>query len=188
MKKITTAEFTNQMERMFEQFGSKAFSSERNQLILREVSSLTAFQFKKIVDDFLMGSKFAPLPKDFRDAATIPKRENNAALKKESDEAMGGMFDTKELKIISKALQQGLNGNNKALDQIINNLNPKRRSECKHCNDSGLVFAATIGKPWYADTVFNCFCKKSQNNKNYGVWGQRFMHELENKNTRHRSG
>ena len=183
IKKLSHSDFITQMDRVIEQFGIKAFSQERSRLIFREVQDITVFQFRKICDDFLMGSKWAPLPKDFREAATIPKRTNQEIEKNENREASASMYTSDELAIISKAMQQGIDGNTEVMNKILRGLKPSR-VECNHCADSGLVFAITIGKPWYADTVFNCFCKKSQNNKNYGVWGQRFMGELKNKNMR----
>lgn len=181
---LTRNAFEIQMMRLTSQFGDKAYSSERMSLIFREVSGLYDFQLKKLVDDLLMSSKFAPLPIDIRNGAAPYLDKNRNEEKQEESKVLSNMFTTEQLSHISKGLIQGLEGNLKSLKVISEGLKPLSKAMCKHCDDSGYIYAVRKEKPGSADIAFNCFCKASNNDHRFEKWGSRFNGTLINKNFR----
>lgn len=67
---MTDLEFDMAMRRVTETFPNKgAYTEERLKLIFKATRSLPAHAFNRIVDHFVANSRYAPLPKDFLEAA-----------------------------------------------------------------------------------------------------------------------
>jgi hypothetical protein len=68
-------EFDVQMNRITSTFGDgKMYSRERVEAIWKAVSDLSAHSFARIVDNFIASSRYAPLPKEFQEAAYAERK------------------------------------------------------------------------------------------------------------------
>jgi hypothetical protein len=61
--------FQEQMARLRTEFGAKAFTPGREQIIAKACKNLPDANFIRIVDHMLTTQRYAPLPKDFAEAA-----------------------------------------------------------------------------------------------------------------------
>jgi hypothetical protein len=66
---MTDEFFRSQLIRVSEQFGAKAITAERSRMIWHVTKDLHEGAFMRIVDHFLASFRYAPLPKDFIEAA-----------------------------------------------------------------------------------------------------------------------
>lgn len=66
---MTPIEFDQAMSRLTLSFPQSSYSGERLKLIWEKCSWMTARSFERIVGNFIAGNRYAPLPKDFIDAA-----------------------------------------------------------------------------------------------------------------------
>jgi hypothetical protein len=74
---MTPPEFDVQMNRITATFGEgKVYNRERLALIWKAVNDLTAHSFSRIVDNFIASSRYAPLPKDFQEAAYAERKNS----------------------------------------------------------------------------------------------------------------
>lgn len=71
---MTPPEFDIQMRRVLSTFDTKTYSKERLALIWGAVSDLSAHSLSRIVDHLLATSRYAPLPKDFSEAAYAERK------------------------------------------------------------------------------------------------------------------
>lgn len=186
MQPLDKSVFEGGMRSLISQFGDKAYSPGRVAVIYDEVRKLYPLQFKRMVRDFLSGFRYAPLPKDFRDAAGPYLSQNHAAEKTESSKQYKRLLSDSQTGVIFKALLQGLEGNTGAILSVIRGLGNPRLNQysCKVCDDSGIVFAKPKGNPSSADYVFNCNCHQSARNQNYQTWGTSFEARLLRNNLR----
>lgn len=82
-------EFDIQMARITGTFGEgRVYSRERLALIWKAVNDLSAHSFSRIVDHFISNARYAPLPKDFQEAA-YAERKNE--FKRDVDGAAAAM-------------------------------------------------------------------------------------------------
>lgn len=74
---MSPPEFDLQMNRITGTFGDgKIYGRERIAAIWRAVSDLTQSSFSRIVDNFIASARYAPLPKDFQEAAYTERRND----------------------------------------------------------------------------------------------------------------
>lgn len=73
---MTPDQFKFQMHRLEDTFGAKNFTMERLELIERFCMWMSLGQFSHICDHFISSFRYAPLPKDFKDAAIREKKNS----------------------------------------------------------------------------------------------------------------
>lgn len=66
---MTFQYFQEQMGRLRTEYGAKAFTPGREEIIYKAVRSLEPYQFEKICSHMISTQRIAPLPKDFVEAA-----------------------------------------------------------------------------------------------------------------------
>lgn len=186
MQQLDKSVFEGGMRSLIGQFGDKAYSPDRVAVIYDEVKKLYPLQFKRIVRDFLSGSRYAPLPKDFRDAAGSYISQNYESQKSETAKQYKRLLSDSQRAMIFKALLQGMEGNTEAIQRVIRGFNSPAMNQysCKVCDDSGLVFAKPRKNPASADYVFNCNCHQSAKNPSYQNWNSNFEAQLLRNNKR----
>ena len=87
---FSAEDFRTQMERLEQTFGEKAFNKHRLALIQRTLYGLPFDSLRKIIDHMISSFRYAPLPKDFKEAAS---KERAALPKPKSDEVRVMTFD-----------------------------------------------------------------------------------------------
>lgn len=75
--RITEGQFDIQMQRIYQTFGEKNYSSQRMALIWQVAKQVSYQDFEKICNHLLATFRYAPLPKDFADAVTAEARGKN---------------------------------------------------------------------------------------------------------------
>lgn len=73
---MTQNDFNIQLGRIYSVFGEKQYGKERLSLIWQSCKELSDYAFIRIVDNFISSARFAPLPKDFKDAAIAEKSKS----------------------------------------------------------------------------------------------------------------
>lgn len=71
-------EFGEQMDRLKNVYGDKAYPKERIELIWKNVGSLSALSFSRVVDDLISSFRNAPMAQEFSEALS-KERERTAA-------------------------------------------------------------------------------------------------------------
>lgn len=71
---MNASHFDEQMKRLYSTFGEKSFSNERIRLIWNHVSDLPDNNFTRIVNHLLSTQRYAPLPKEFKEAAVAERK------------------------------------------------------------------------------------------------------------------
>lgn len=73
---ITREQFHLQIQRLEDTFGDRHFPDQRTHMIWNMICELEYPSVIRIVDDFIMSSKFAPLPADFLEAVRAIQKAN----------------------------------------------------------------------------------------------------------------
>lgn len=76
-------EFQTQILRLIRVYGEPAYKTERTQLIWREMSSLPADSFCRVVDFLIAECRQPPMLKEFREAVSIEREKLHAKEKKD---------------------------------------------------------------------------------------------------------
>lgn len=73
---MSPSEFNVEMNRLVSQFGKAAYSPERANIIWNEVRSVEGRVFKRIVDELIGNSRYAPLISDFREKLALDRERS----------------------------------------------------------------------------------------------------------------
>lgn len=76
---MTHAEFKEQMKRVTETFGAATYPQTRLDAIWQHARDLSAWRFKNIVTQFIITSRYPPLPVDFIGAIKVERIKDDDA-------------------------------------------------------------------------------------------------------------
>ncbi len=180
--------FNTELKEFQEEFGG-SYTKRKKEIIYSHVRALKINQFKKVLDFLINKGGFLPAPEKFEFAAKPFVDQNYNEQKIKETQIFTGLVTNPEMKFFGKSLRLAMDGDQNALDALKKGLKELERINqgkinCKHCDDTGFVYACTIGKPCMADQPFNCFCRKSTNDPKFQTWGKRFADTYQNKRLR----
>jgi hypothetical protein len=151
--------FQRQINRLSETFGSNQYKSERLKLIWKEVNNFSDSWLIRVVDDFVGGSRQAPLVAEFREKA-IEERERiyriqKAQQTKEAEEFMSA-YSGEDIKTICGQIRDRLNGKmtDNHFESFKKMITPPVESlpRCSRCADTNVY--------WDGAGMTLCGCKK----------------------------
>jgi hypothetical protein len=158
------SEFSTQIDRLRDCFGDKSFSEERTKMVWRSVQSLGSAWFTQVVDGMIATSKFAPLPSDFFEFASL-ERERLWQLEKhqsaEDAKEFMATYGTEEIQQVAGTIRDRINGgmSDSHFDSFQKLLRtaPTVENLCTYCSDNGVYLCTKKDKP---DTLwaFRCHC------------------------------
>lgn len=169
MKKLEMALFMLEMKKITEQFGTKAYSDHKINLIYKEFMWFSQQLLTQVIDDLIGHARFAPTLTDFMDSKAKFREEEHAKLKakraKETPRLSPDEF-SKGFAAISKMMTQQDFDKFPKMAKYVTNIST---STCKICGDDGLCNAE---KDKYS-YVFRCNCLSGKERREaFPLWGQ----------------
>lgn len=192
MKQLEYSFFEKEFNDVLDVYQGKYTNPKIFNRIYEKLKYLKNDQLKKVIEHVIDNVNYkAPSPADFEKLADPFLQKNRQDQKEKEMKEYTAMFSSEHLALFSKSFQKGINENkpeviNKTIMQLreLRNSGAIKTPKCKHCDDTGFIYATKRNKPHMADTVFNCFCEKSTKDKRFDTWGRRLFDEFMNKNLR----
>ena len=170
---MNQGQFDQQIQRLVNNFGKTAYSSERAILLWREVSTLSASWLNLTVDKFIGELKHAPLLPEFREEISKEReriwRGDKEKYAKEAKDFFQGSYQPDDVRTICQMIVKRLQGGVPDADyaQFVKHLDhtaksaPRKHGEihCRECGGDGIIFKRHANGNEY---VYRCFCIHGQ--------------------------
>lgn len=167
-------EFSIQMERLQQAFGTKNFDPVRTELIWKEVRPYREGWFIQVCDGFI-GERLAtnpPLPKDFLEKVSAQReilwRAQKVQHAKEAKEFFEQAYHTGDVRMIVQTIIDRMYG--KVSDQDYANFllllkqtteSTQQKRYCKHCFNTGIALVSDGG----SGIAHRCYCEYAESRR-----------------------
>jgi len=160
---MNQVEFDNQINRLRDCFGDRAYSDERAKLIWNSCQSFDTQWFRRLVDGMISTEKHAPLPAAFYDAAS-QERERLYLLEKEQQkndaQNFYSSYGAEDLAGLCREIKRRASGgmSDQDFSSFVKLLqtSPAYERHCKLCEGEGYVFIKQDGFEY----AYHCRCKE----------------------------
>lgn len=167
--------FIGQIKRLTSQFGDKAYSAERINLIYDQMKFLEDQDISQVFDHFVGNAKFAPVLEDFL-LKIAALRENKHYKEKEArSREIKNFFSPEEHATFIGIFNKLIDKPNPEKSASIYAELTKAMKGCRACGDEGILLALKDSM----DFVFKCGCKAGQGRQEmWPLWRSQYGFKL----------